>query len=117
MLPTYLCHWPSGCSFNQIIHYGSEVKYDYYGRYMKDSNVPPDFDLSQIHVPISLHYSPNDKLANSADVEKLVSKLNNSLAHVQFVNQTEFNNVDFMWGNDASKLIYSDILAFFRNHQ
>ncbi|XP_031626275.1 lipase 3-like [Contarinia nasturtii] len=108
-----ICHGPSGASFNQILHYGSEISYDYFGKYMRDSKVPSDFDLSKIRVPISLHYSPNDKLSNSADVEKLIPKLNNSLALTQVVNQTEFNHIDFIWGKDAAKLVYSVILSFF----
>ncbi|XP_031629977.1 lipase 3-like [Contarinia nasturtii] len=117
MMANFFCHLPSGTSLNQILHYGSEIRHNYFGEYMRGSTVPPDFNLSQIRAPISLHYSPNDILGDPKDVAKLIPKLNNCLARVQFVNQTKFNHYDFIWGIQAAELVYSNIMSFFNEHQ
>lgn len=82
---------------------------------MHDSQIPPDFDLSQITVPISLHFSPVDRFTNPADIDRLIPLLNNSLVFTQTVH--EFNHVDFVNGIHAASLVYSEILRIFDEHQ
>lgn len=111
ILPSYFCHIPSGGSVNQLIHYSQEIKYGFFGRYMNDDNVPSNFDLSKITTPLTLHYSPKDRFTNQDDIDRLIPQLNNSLVHVQRVD--EFNHVDFIMGNNAASIVFSDILQFF----
>lgn len=113
MLPALICHTPSGSSINQIFHFGLEIRYGYFGKYMEGSEVPSDFDLSRITTPISLHFSSADKMVNPLDVQRLIPKLKNSLAFVQNIREKEINHIDFIWGIDAASLIYSQILRFF----
>lgn len=110
-----VCHSPNGASVNQLLHYSQELKYGYFGKYMHDSQIPPDFDLSQITVPISLHFSPVDRFTNPADIDRLIPLLNNSLVFTQTVH--EFNHVDFVNGIHAASLVYSEILRIFEEHQ
>ncbi|XP_055295162.1 lipase 1-like [Sitodiplosis mosellana] len=114
MMPSFLCHKPSGASTMQLIHFGQEIKYGYFGKYMNDSKVPDNFDLSRINVPMSLHYSPIDTFTNPKDIKRLVHELNHTLAFVQTVES--FNHVDFIWGINASPIIYYKILEFFTKY-
>lgn len=117
MLPALICHTPSGSSINQLFHYGSEIRYGYFGKYMKGTKIPPDFELSKITAPLSIHFSPADKLVSILDVQRLIPKLNNSLAYIQNVNEIEFNHIDFIFGIDSASLIYSKIIRFFGEFQ
>lgn len=117
MLPAHICHTPSGSSINQFFHFGLEIRYGYFGKYMKGSEIPSDFELWRITTPISIHFSPADSLVSPLDVQRLIPKLNNSLAYVQNVNEKEFNHIDFLWGIDSAALVYSKIIWFFEKYQ
>lgn len=64
MQPVYGCHLPSGCSLKQVLHFGQQVNWWHFGKYMTNLTVPCDYDLSKIRVPVSLHYSTVDKFTN-----------------------------------------------------
>lgn len=82
---------------------------------MDGSDVPSDFELSRITIPLALHYSSIDRFTNPQDVERLIPKLNNSHIYVQKVD--DFNHVDFISGIHARSIVYSVILEFFqKNH-
>ncbi|XP_055325866.1 lipase 3-like [Sitodiplosis mosellana] len=117
MLPSLICHTPSGASINQFLHYGLEIRYGYFGKYMEGMEVPSDFELWRITTPISLHFSPADKLATWHDVQRLIPQLSNSLAYTQIINEKDFNHVDFIWGIDSASLIYPKIKWFFEKFQ
>lgn len=116
MLPTIRCHNPAGSSTTQFLHYGQLIKFDYFGRRMKNSSepVPEDFPLDKITAPLSIHYSPVDSFTDPKDMNRLISKLINvSDLHVQVINDTLFNHADFIWGINAADLVYSDVIKFF----
>lgn len=118
MMTSFLCKVPSGASTMQIIQFGQLVNYGYFGKYMHDpSEIPDDFDLSRINVPISLHYSPIDKFTNPTDVNRLIHKLGHTLDFVQIVESPHFNHQDFMWSKNAASVVYSTILDFFAKYQ
>lgn len=72
MQPVYNSHEPCGCSLKQILHFGQEINWCFFGKYMTDSNIPSNYDLSQIKVPVSLHYSPVDKFTNPKGKKSLL---------------------------------------------
>lgn len=121
MLPTIVCHNPSGASMNQILHYSQEMQYGYFGRRMKKSSdpVPKDFPLHKITAPISLHYSTVDLFTNPKDMKDLAAKLSYATSdlHIQEINDTVFNDADFILGVHAAELVYTDILKFFAKHR
>lgn len=110
-----MCHSPNGASVNQLLHYSQELKYGHFGKYMHDSHIPADFELWQISVPISIHFSPVDRFTNPADIDRLIPLLNNSLVRAQTVH--EFNHGDFVNGIHAASFVYSEILKFFNDYQ
>lgn len=110
-----MCHAPNGASINQFLHYSQEIKHGHFGKYMHHSEVPGNFDLWRISVPISLHYSPMDRFTNPADIDRLMPLLNNSLVYSQTVH--DFNHVDFVNGIHAADVVYSEILKIFNDYQ
>lgn len=117
MLPSLICHVPSGASINQFYHYGLEMRYGYFGKYMEGAKIPNNFELWRITTPISLHFSPADRVATWQNVQKLIPQLNNSLAYKQIINGRDFNHIDFIWGIDSALLIYPKIMWFFDKFQ
>lgn len=116
MLPIFLCHYPSGISINQYLHFMQTVAYEYFGKYKHDSRIPSDFPISRITTPISLHLTNFDGLINTDYTIETASKFQN-LIYVQVINDTIFNHIDFSWGINANALVYSKILAIFNRYQ
>lgn len=118
MLPVILGHAPAGAATKQMQHYGQLKRsghfrqYDYgwirnHWRY--DSITPPDYNLANVRSKVALHYSINDWLATSEDVEKLHHRLPNVVGKFK-VNYPEFNHLDFVWGINAGELLYNKML-------
>lgn len=97
MLPTLICRSISGISVNQLLHYLHEINYGYFGKYMRGSEVPSDFDLSKINIPVSLHYSLDDIIVSPADEEKLIPKLQKNIVYIQAINQTFDHGKQQIW--------------------
>nr|CAD7434529.1 unnamed protein product [Timema monikensis] len=119
MLPVILGHTPAGASTRQIIHYGQEVKSGYFRQYdhgsvenlLKYGSLnPPDYDLSKVTAPVSLHYSNNDWLASLTDVDELYSELPNVIGKF-LVPLDQFNHIDYMWAIDAKTLVYDTVIS------
>ncbi|XP_037051234.1 lipase 3-like [Bradysia coprophila] len=117
MMPIFMCHNPSGTSLRQIVHYYQTIKFGTFAKYKNGKEIPSDFELSRITAPISLHMSVSDMLTKLSDGLKLVPKLNNSEVFVHIINGTKLNHVDFAWGMNSAKIVYSEIIKFFRKHQ
>lgn len=70
-----LGHTPAGASSQTVLHYLQEVKSGKFRQYDEGtaagnirkygSPEPPEYDLSQLEVPVFMHYSLNDYLASS----------------------------------------------------
>ena len=78
---------------------------------MYGTTVPNDFDFSRITVPLSIHYSPTDTFTHPKDVNRLISKLNHTLAMVQVIDSPHFCHADFIWGIQAAPIIYEKIIT------
>lgn len=57
---------------------------------------------------MGLYYSTNDELAEPIDVEKLYSKLPNTIDFYQIPDPT-FNHLDFVVAKNARELLYNRI--------
>lgn len=101
----------------QLIQFAQEVNYGFFGKYMDDTRISNDFNLSRINTPISLHYSPTDKFTNPKDVGRLISKLDHTLTYVQTIETPSFSHIDFIWGKCAANVVYSQILDLFAQYQ
>ena len=61
-------------------------------------------------VPVGLFHGTNDWLADPEDFDNLVPKLSNIIFNKQL---DGYNHLDFIWGVDAYKDIYADIIQLF----
>ncbi|XP_071642183.1 uncharacterized protein [Temnothorax longispinosus] len=131
LLPLILEHVPAGSSTKQFMHYAQLVKtgflitrgkfrqYDYSwaGNLMRYGTFsPPEYNLGKIKVPVSLHYSTNDWLANVKDVDELYKDLGNPIGKFR-VPLEKFSHLDFMWAKDAKDLLFDKILSLMTNFQ
>lgn len=76
--------------------------------------VPDDFPFSKVAIPLSIHYSFNDKLAVALNVEKLIPQLKN-VVYVQRIHES-MGHLDYVWSQDAATLIYSKVLNVFQKY-
>lgn len=120
-LPVYVSHSPAGTSVKNMIHYSQAIQsgkyqnYDYgpggnkqhYGQ-----ATPPQYNVSNMRTPVVLYSAVNDWLADPKDVSYLKSQL-----HTRY-NSTEiakWNHLDFAWGIDAGKILYSQLVQILKN--
>lgn len=118
MLPYAIARTPSGTSFKNIDHFSQVLRrgfqaYDHgtvenRRRYGQDS--PPKYNVSNMRVPIRLHYGLNDHLADYKDTEALCPRLPNVLS-CEPVADPLWTHLDFVWARDAPNLVYSKIIA------
>jgi len=77
---------------------------DHYGQ-----RTPPSYDLSKINVPLGLYWGGNDILANPTDVRLMIQELPPKIV-VQNLFIPSYAHLDFTWGSDANKFVYSEVL-------
>ncbi|VDD74551.1 unnamed protein product [Mesocestoides corti] len=125
-LPVYVSHTPAGTSVQNIVHYCQSISH---GRFQAfdfgtkkniekyNQTAPPLFHLDNFDIPTSVYYGGRDWLAAPQDVERILLELPKVPGRVRSVYLPDYNHLDFVWGLDAAKLVYSDIVEFFRGHQ
>lgn len=121
-VPVYMSNWPAGTSFKNVIHFSQIITsgkcrmFDY-GRkgnlehYHQDT--PPGYDVTKMTTPTAFFYGGNDGLANATDVRALIPQISNLIIE-DFIR--EYNHIDFVFGIDAGKVLYSRILAILEDH-
>ncbi|XP_025265045.1 lipase 3-like isoform X2 [Camponotus floridanus] len=123
LLPVILNHFPTSVSAKTLLHYVQIAESDKfrkfdYGRVKNlliyNSMNPPYYDLSNITVPIALSYADNDWFISIEDVKRWYHLLPN-VVDMYEVPWSKFNHMDFIWGKDASKLVYDRILKIMRS--
>lgn len=116
MLPIFTCHALSGSSVKQFKHYEQESKFGFFGKYMENQSIPHDFALSRISIPLTVHYSAYDTLGDPIDVQKTISKFAKNVIYEQYLNDFQFNHIDFNVGMNTAALVYSKILNHFEKY-
>ncbi|CAH1117581.1 unnamed protein product [Phaedon cochleariae] len=123
-IPVIMANTPAGSSTKQILHYGQGISSGKFRQYdfgavannKKYGSIwPPAYDLGKITAPTYLIYSKNDWLAAIKDVEQLYGELGGPKAKF-LVTDYMFNHLDFTFGIDAPKLIYSKVVSLFSRH-
>lgn len=101
----------------QLIHFAQEVgsgdfrQYDYgfFGNLKHYQRIsPPNYNLNNVKVPVAIYYSENDWLVTVADVDRLIQTLPNVM-HTYLVPHSQFNHIDFVWGINATILLYDNV--------
>ncbi|EDV92948.1 lipase 3 [Drosophila grimshawi] len=116
---------PAGASVNQNLHFCQEFnsgkfrKFDYsvvrnpleYGSYF-----PPDYKLKNAKAPVLLYYGANDWMCDVGDVRRLRDSLPN-MALDYLVPFPKWAHLDFIWGTEAKKYVYDEILKQMSNYE
>ncbi|XP_044749569.1 lipase 1-like isoform X1 [Coccinella septempunctata] len=118
LLPVMVSNSPSGFSVKQVFHYlqlfsngGLLRPYDHgflFNWIKYWAPTPPNYNLSNIVAPVTLHYAMKDQLVDRKDAEILAILLPN--ASKRMVPVENFTHLDFLWGNHVKPLIYDYIL-------
>lgn len=105
----------TGCSVNQLVHYGQCLKYKYFGPMWKSwlQPKPKNFDLSGISTPIQFFYSPTDPHTNKLDLKTLQEHMTYK---IEMIEVPQFDHIDFIWGITAGDVVYPKILDFIIQH-
>uniref|UniRef100_A0A0B6ZV31 Lipase n=1 Tax=Arion vulgaris TaxID=1028688 RepID=A0A0B6ZV31_9EUPU len=115
-VPVYVAHNPSSTSVRDILHWAQGInskkfqKFDFgsAAENMKHYNqtTPPEYDPKKVKVPVTILRGGHDWLADPKDVAWLIPQLN--VTSDTLVDSYE--HLDFIWADDAPKLIYNNIL-------
>ena len=88
--------------------YGEELNPSHYNGSLQ----PPNYDLSQITVPLHLFYGDSDKFVAEEDLEMLVKGLAPGVVKLQEkVPYSGWQHNDFVYGVDAPLLVYNHIMS------
>ncbi|BHF74484.1 hypothetical protein SprV_0501757000 [Sparganum proliferum] len=124
-LPVYVAHTPAGTSVRNMVHYCQSVSHGKFQAFdfgtegnMRHYNqsVPPTYGLSNMDIPMKLYWGGDDWLATPPDVRNLLVELPRR-TYIRDMYLPYYNHLDFVWGLDAARVIYSDILDFFKEFQ
>lgn len=109
---------PAGTGVKQTLHFGQLVKsgrfqqFDY-GRienYFRYKSVrPPEYDLKKATAKFVVYYAEGDWMTVVEDIKILVEALPNVVKQY-IIPHERFNHVDFIFGKDAPKLVYDEIV-------
>jgi len=122
-VPVYFTHTPAGTSVKNLIHFaqlthsGHFRPYDY--GYIRNilryhSFSPPEYKLENLKVKVALFYSTKDWLSTVKDISTYLRPKLNNIIHEQILHR--YNHMDFVWGIDAWKKLYPDVIAILNNH-
>lgn len=80
---------------------------------LKDSfqPTPPIYKVSDNPVPTAIFTATNDWLADPTDIATLKPQIKNL---IYSKNIDDWNHLDFIWGENAYKVIYPDIIALMK---
>ncbi|CAG9854655.1 unnamed protein product [Phyllotreta striolata] len=107
----FLLSFPAGTSIKQVNHFlqtkisGKLRKFDY--GIIKNLDVynqrsPPEYDFSNISVPIGLFYGQNDLIVTKPEIDELASKLKNVTTFE--IPYPRFTHLDFLLATDLDSL-------------
>lgn len=125
LLPKILLHTPAGSSSFTLLQYaqamntkrfqamnwGRKGNKDVYGSYS-----PPYYHLEKVDTPIALLWSENDVFSQPLDLDKVFNRLPNIYDNYQ-VPYVKWSHLDFMWGIDADKYVYSRLIENFNSFE
>lgn len=121
LLPDILHHTPAGASTYTILHYAQEKQvpgfhaYDWgdpQTNFMHHHEYePPMYDLGEVTTPVALYWSDNDYFAMPGDILDTIMGLPNIVRGMNHNVEFElFTHLDFLWGIDADRYVYSYML-------
>ena len=74
---------------------------------------PPQYNVSNIDVPIAIFSGAHDTLSDPTDVKLLIPKLKNLVYNLQL---EEFNHIDFVMGLNANVRLYPHVVSLAKKY-
>ncbi|XP_066475150.1 lipase member M-like [Tiliqua scincoides] len=106
----------TGIHWSQILT-SKQFKYFDYGFKNKEvynKTVPPFYKIEDMIVPTAVWYGGNDILTPKKDIELLLPRI----THLVFQKYVpSWDHLYFMWGLDAPKLLYRDVLCLMQQYK
>uniref|UniRef100_A0A8C4QAP8 Lipase n=1 Tax=Eptatretus burgeri TaxID=7764 RepID=A0A8C4QAP8_EPTBU len=122
-IPVYTSHCPAGTSVQNMRHWRQAVlsrkfkTYDYGSAEMNRKHYnqpqPPLYSVKNMKVPIAVWSGGQDWLADPLDVNLLLKQLNNLVFSKRLA---DWEHLDFIWGLDAPRRLYSDLIKLLRKY-
>ncbi|KAF7247260.1 Gastric triacylglycerol lipase [Varanus komodoensis] len=118
----YAAHVPAGTSVQNMIHWKQGIQsgklkafnYGLFGNLVHYNQIqPPEYNVSDMNVPIAIWSGGEDWLSDPEDVEILIPKLKH-LKYAKFI--PEWNHLDFVYGLDARNKMYNDIIKMLKGN-
>jgi len=119
----YESHTPAGTSTKNVIHWSQMIKanqvqmYDYesvtknmlhYG-----SPYPPVYNVSALSIPTVMVMGGNDWLGDPRDELWLFQQIGHTI--VKAFDIDYYNHLDFLWGEDAPKVVYYPMIKYMKS--
>ncbi|XP_014428194.3 putative lysosomal acid lipase/cholesteryl ester hydrolase isoform X1 [Pelodiscus sinensis] len=120
-LDVYTDHFPDGTSAKNVIHWAQalksgEFKYFDYGSENQakyNQSVPPFYKIEDMTVPTAVWSGGEDWVVDSKDIDMLLPRITNLIYHKHV---SDWNHWDFIWGLDAAKRVYSEIIEMMEKY-
>merc|ERR1719341_187728 len=120
LLDTIMHHTPAGASTHSLLQYG-QLKatggfhgYDWGSdklNFQHHNGPVPDYDLGAVKTPVALYWGDNDWFAMPSDILQTIVGLPNIVPGMNHeVDYEKWTHLDFLWGIDADKLVYSYLM-------
>ncbi|KAI8435542.1 hypothetical protein MSG28_003838 [Choristoneura fumiferana] len=117
LLPIFLSHLGHGTSWKTIVHFAQLIlskrfqQFDYGSNNQRvyGSELPPEYDLSKVTLPMTMFWAKNDFLSSETAVNMLKEKLPAS-TDMYLIPYPEFNHLDYLWAIDAPTLLNEKLI-------
>lgn len=120
-LPVYLTHCPAGTSTRNMDHFAQNVRTKTCSKFnfgSKEENelhyhqpFPPQYNVTQMDVPVALYSGGKDSLADPQDVKILAKQLKNLVLHKCI---EEWAHLEFIWGIDGPQVLFNQMMKLMK---
>ncbi|XP_019339825.1 lysosomal acid lipase/cholesteryl ester hydrolase isoform X2 [Alligator mississippiensis] len=118
----YTAHAPAGTSVQNMIHWKQGIRsgvlkaYDggiLYNLVHYKQKIPFIYEVADMNVPTAIWSGGNDWLSTPREVARLRPEIKN-LVYDKFI--PSWNHLDFLWGLDAPKLMYKEMIDLMKKN-